>query len=172
MVNRIDFTKVKLIIWDLDDTFWKGTLSEGEIHPVPSNIELIKKLTNRGIINSICSKNDREPVEKKLKEFDVDYYFVFNSIDWQPKGQRTKKLIEDMGLRPVNVLFLDDNEVNLNEVSYYCNGIMTGGPEEIKELESFIDSTNEKKKKHSRLNQYKVLEKKQTDKSHFSSNFG
>ena len=25
----IDFSKVKLLVWDLDDTFWSGTLSEG-----------------------------------------------------------------------------------------------------------------------------------------------
>ena len=24
----MDFSKIKLIIWDLDDTIWKGTLSE------------------------------------------------------------------------------------------------------------------------------------------------
>ena len=25
----IDIRSIKLIVWDLDDTFWKGTLSEG-----------------------------------------------------------------------------------------------------------------------------------------------
>ena len=28
---------VKLVIWDLDDTFWSGTLAEGEITPLPEN---------------------------------------------------------------------------------------------------------------------------------------
>ena len=27
----IDYSKLKLIIWDMDDTFWNGTLSEGDI---------------------------------------------------------------------------------------------------------------------------------------------
>ena len=26
-----DFEKIKLIVWDLDDTFWSGTLSEGDV---------------------------------------------------------------------------------------------------------------------------------------------
>ena len=51
---------IKLLIWDLDETFWKGTISDGEITPVPENIELVKHLTDRGIVNSICSKNDYE----------------------------------------------------------------------------------------------------------------
>jgi hypothetical protein len=33
--------KIKLVIWDLDETFWKGTLSEEGIIPIQSNIELI-----------------------------------------------------------------------------------------------------------------------------------
>ena len=49
---------IKLVIWDLDETFWKGTLSEGQIYPIKKNIEIIETLTKRGIINSIVSKND------------------------------------------------------------------------------------------------------------------
>lgn len=30
--------KIKLVIWDMDETFWKGTISEGEIQPVNENI--------------------------------------------------------------------------------------------------------------------------------------
>ena len=45
---------VKLVIWDLDDTFWKGTLSEEAVTPVPENVQLLKCLAERGIISSIC----------------------------------------------------------------------------------------------------------------------
>ena len=34
--------KIKLIIWDLDDTFWSGTLSEGEVEPSSYNIEIFR----------------------------------------------------------------------------------------------------------------------------------
>ena len=54
----IDYSKIKLVIWDLDDTFWKGTLSEGPIVSIAENIQLVRDLTDRGIVNSICSKND------------------------------------------------------------------------------------------------------------------
>jgi predicted enzyme involved in methoxymalonyl-ACP biosynthesis len=57
---------IKLIIWDLDDTFWKGTLSEGDIQLIDENIYIIKALLDRGIMNSICSKNDFECVRKIL----------------------------------------------------------------------------------------------------------
>ena len=98
----IDFTNIKLIIWDLDDTFWKGTLSEGPVIPIPENNVLIKSLTDHGIVNSICSKNDWQPTVDKLQELAVNDFFVFKSIDWTPKGPRISQLIKDMGLRPVN----------------------------------------------------------------------
>ena len=53
---------VKLIIWDMDETFWKGTLSDGEVSPAARNISIVKQLTDRGIVNSICSQNDFKKV--------------------------------------------------------------------------------------------------------------
>lgn len=82
----MDFGKLKLIIWDLDDTFWDGTLSEGGVHPISKNIYLVRSLTDRGIINTICLKNDPLHVEKELKGEGCEELFVFKSIDWSPKG--------------------------------------------------------------------------------------
>ena len=73
--------KIKLVIWDLDETFWKGTISDGEVEPIPENIEIVKKLTDRGIVNSICSKNDHEVAKNELIKEGVWDYFVFPSID-------------------------------------------------------------------------------------------
>ena len=30
----MDASKIKLIIWDLDETFWNGTISEQKVAPV------------------------------------------------------------------------------------------------------------------------------------------
>ena len=84
---------IKLVIWDLDETFWQGTISEGPISFVENNIEAVRNLTDRGVVNAICSKNDFEAVEKVLKgEQDIWQYFVFPSIDWTAKGVRIKHL--------------------------------------------------------------------------------
>ena len=49
----IDIKNIKLVIWDLDDTFWKGTLSEEDVTSINKNIMLVKELTRMGIVNSI-----------------------------------------------------------------------------------------------------------------------
>ena len=95
----MDASKIKLIIWDLDETFWNGTISEQKVAPVKQACDLVLLSSKKGIVNSICSKNDEKPCIDKLKEWGLDKYFVFNSINWEPKGQRIKDTVESMNLR-------------------------------------------------------------------------
>ena len=157
---KFDFSKIKLVIWDLDDTFWEGTISEGSITPINSNIELIKNLTQRGIINSICSKNDIKPVEEKLQELNIMDIFVFKSINWEPKGQRISQLIKNMGLRPSNCLFIDDNIVNLNEASFYEHNLMVMEPYNIPKLIEYFSEIPINDPLQKRLKNYQILEDK------------
>ena len=76
---------------------------------------LIENLTDCGIINSICSKNDYDSTVEELKKLEIWDHFVFASINWENKGIRIKNIIDQMALRPVNVLFLDDNTFNIKE---------------------------------------------------------
>lgn len=164
------FEKIKLVIWDLDDTFWKGTLSEGDIEIPEKHRDLLARLTDIGVVNSICSKNDFEPTMAQLRKCGLAEYFVFPSINWNPKGQRVKKLIENMQLRPANVLFLDDNPSNLGEAKHFCPEINTGGPELIPRLAEDAAKAEKKDPLHRRLTQYRVLEEKHRAKEEFSSN--
>lgn len=165
--DKVDYEKIKLIVWDMDDTFWKGTLSEGDIVCPEENVLLIKLLTMDGIVNSISSKNDLEPVIDKLKQIDSELasYFVFNSINWDEKGFQIAEKLKAMNLRAINTLFIDDNPRNLEEVAAANPGIMVAGPEIIPSL---IVSVTEYIKKNgcsrdpdkSRLEKYRLLEQK------------
>ena len=169
----MNLENIKLIIWDLDETFWSGTLSEQTVTPITKNIKLVKALTNRGIINSICSKNDYDVVlnefQKDIYENVIDY-FVFNSINWTPKGKRIKEIIENMSLRPINVLFIDDNISNLEEVKFYNKDINVSLPNIIDTIEDNVDKLGKNDTNLSRLKQYKVLENKLHVKENYSSN--
>lgn len=173
-INKTELSKIKLIIWDLDETFWKGTLSDNNqresITPIPENIKLVKTLTDRGIVNAVCSKNNKDDAEKKLAELGVLDYFVFNSINWDPKGNRIKKLLENMSLRPKNVLFIDDNKSNLNEVEFVVSNIYTALPDIIPEIIECAENLGKDDSSHSRLQQYKILETKRHDEALSTSN--
>ena len=165
----IDIQSIKLIIWDLDDTFWKGTLSEGGAVLPEENAKLLNDLTDCGIINSICSKNEFEPTIKRLQELDVWDLFVFPSINWESKGPQLKDKLDKMALRPVNVLFIDDNPSNLGEAKHFLSDIQVAGPEVIDDLIEQVSSLEKKDLQHKRLKQYKILEEKDTASKSFSS---
>ena len=166
----MDISKIKLIIWDLDETFWKGTISEQKVAPQKQVCDLILMSSEKGIVNSICSKNDEKPCREKLEEWGVWDYFVFASINWQPKGQRIKNIISDMNLRAANVLFIDDNRLNLEEARYYCPEIMTASPDITDELFKSVAAMKGGDGNSERLNRYKVLEKKHRERNSMSSN--
>ena len=95
----LDPSSIKLIIWDLDNTLWQGVLSEEEVTPVPRNNELVRLCTDRGIVQSICSRNDLEAAGEQLSSARFDNlweHFVFPSVDWTPKGQRIRQMLTDM----------------------------------------------------------------------------
>ena len=153
--------KIKLIIWDMDETFWKGTLSEEKIEFLDENIQLIKTLTDRGIMNSISSKNEFENVKKKLAEKNLWDYFLFPKISWHPKGQQIKNTIFQMQLRPCNILFIDDNIGNLKEAIFYNPELQVLEPKYILRLIDHPMLQGKPDANHKRLKQYKILESKE-----------
>lgn len=162
--------QIKLVIWDLDETFWEGTLSEEGIKIIPENSEIVVELVNRGIMNSICSKNTFEEAKTVLRENHLWEYFIFPKIAWSPKGLMVKEIIEKAQLRAENVLFIDDNHSNLEEVKYYNPEINVIYPEQISELLGNDSLKGKDDRQHSRLKQYKILEAKSRDIATYSSN--
>jgi len=155
---------VKMVIWDLDDTFWDGTLAEGGITFIERNATLVKELAGRGIISSIVSKNAYEAAKKILEQEGIWEYFVFPSISYDPKGKRVAEIIENAAFRPENVLLIDDNRVNLEEARYFNNGIMLAHPGEL--LPIMLDHPRLAGKPDpqlKRLKQYQLLQRKFID---------
>ncbi|HEY1451314.1 MAG TPA: HAD-IIIC family phosphatase, partial [Solirubrobacteraceae bacterium] len=154
---------LKLVIWDLDDTLWRGTLSEQEVELDEGRAEVVRSLNRRGIVNSICSKNDPDVARERLQREGLWEQFVFPSIDWSPKGQRVSQLIEDMQLRAANVLFVDDNVGNLQEARFFAPELQIAPPELLSELLSLPQAQGKDDRALSRLEQYRLLERKVSD---------
>jgi FkbH-like protein len=155
---------IRLVVWDLDETFWRGTLTEGGISAfVAEHEQIVIELANRGIMNSICSKNDFDAVKSILEERGIWQYFIFPSIDWSPKGTRVARLVETVGLRPPTVLFIDDNPGNRAEVASVADGVQVVDETVIGLLLRDARLLGKDDRSLSRLNQYKALERKKAD---------
>jgi FkbH-like protein len=159
---------VKAVIWDLDDTLWAGTLSEEEVQLGERNADIVRSLNRRGIVSSICSKNDRAKVCERLQREGLWEEFVFASIDWTPKGTRIAQLVSDMQLRAPNVLFVDDNPANLREALHYVPGLQVV---EVDALAGLLDRPQLAGKPDpdlTRLQRYRILESKLADRERAS----
>lgn len=104
--------KVKCVVWDLDNTLWKGILTEdGAEHLVlrEDAVELIKILDSKGILNSICSKNNSNEVLEYLEHIHLKDYFLFPAINWEPKSENIKLIAKSLNLGIDSFAFIDDN---------------------------------------------------------------
>lgn len=160
--------QVKLVIWDLDETFWQGTLSEGEIKAIDANISLVKTLCQRGVMCSISSKNNFDGAKNKLIILGIWDYFVFPSISFEPKAQNIKFIIDSMQLRAIDVVFIDDNHHNRAEVSNLLPELFVAHPDVILPCINISSSfEGDADIQLTRLAHYKLLESKLDDR--FSS---
>jgi FkbH-like protein len=113
-----DARKIKCVVWDLDNTLWKGTLVEGdEVALNPGIAELLKYFDERGILLSVVSKNDFDLAWKKLQEFGVAEYFLYPQIDWLPKSQKIRNIAKSLNIGIDTFAFIDDNRFELDEVA-------------------------------------------------------
>ena len=79
-----------MVVWDLDDTLWRGTLNECPVELNTGAITVVRALNRRGIVNSICSKNDRSEARRRLQKDALWDEFVFASIDLDSEGSTAR----------------------------------------------------------------------------------
>lgn len=155
---------IKLVIWDLDDTLWRGTLADGDdVALFEPRATIVRELNARGVVSSICSKNDRDVAKAKLVEFGLWDEFVFAHIAFTPKAAAIGKIIADMQLRACNVLFVDDNPLNLEEVRYALPEIQlldATRPDADIQLQAIVDGLPASR---SRVEEYRIVERKTRD---------
>jgi FkbH-like protein len=118
---------VKIVICDLDDTLWRGVVSEEGVSG-PEFIEgwplgLIEALTylkRRGVLLAIASRND----EGRIRELWPQTIgarlplesFALTRINWRPKADNVAEILRDAGLLARNAVFIDDNPVERQNV--------------------------------------------------------
>jgi len=157
---------IKLILWDLDDTLWRGTLADGDdVALFEPRAELVRAFNARGVVSSICSKNDFEAARARLEAFGLWDEFVFPHIAFTPKPEAIRGIIEDMQLRPANVLFIDDNPHNLGAVRHALPDIQTldaTAPDADDQLAGLLALQAGTR---SRVADYRLLESKKRDRT-------
>jgi FkbH-like protein len=117
---------LKCVVWDLDNTLWNGVLVEDGLDKLrlrPGVAEVIRELDQRGILQSVASKNNLEEAVAALRRFQLDTYFLYPQISWGPKSEAIKAVAKSLNIGIDSLLFIDDSEFELQEVRAACHGV-------------------------------------------------
>jgi FkbH-like protein len=143
--------QIKLAIFDLDDTMWRGVIAETGVPPHVEGwplgiLEAALTLKKRGVLLAIASKNDHETIAAlwnnvfghRLPMTD----FVSIKINWNPKSENVGSILKETNLLPNNAVFIDDNPVEraavqsvfpeirvLGQHLYYLRRVLLWAPE-------------------------------------------
>tara|TARA_Y100000991_G_scaffold134526_1_gene101356 strand:+ start:312 stop:1949 length:1638 start_codon:yes stop_codon:yes gene_type:complete len=129
----------KLIILDLDNTIWKGTIGDDSIEQI--NIDLsdpvgavfrcaqniFLELKSKGFLLAICSKNNEELALKALFNDKKSLFQVSDivsyKINWKPKSENIIEICNELNISLKETIFIDDSYYECDEVLNNCEGI-------------------------------------------------
>jgi FkbH-like protein len=115
----VRLSKVKCVVWDLDDTLWDGVLLEdGGVRVREDVVAVIRTLDERGILHSIASKNDHATAMARLTEAGLADYFLYPQINWNTKSSSVRLIAQSLNIGMDTFAFVDDQPFERDEVAF------------------------------------------------------
>jgi len=114
-------TKIKCVAWDLDNTLWHGVIGDAGAAGVSPNDEmigLIRRLDERGILQTIVSKNNYETAWPKIEQLGLADYFLFPAIHWGPKSRSVQQIADELNINVDTFAVIDDSPFERHEISH------------------------------------------------------
>jgi len=162
---------IKCVVWDLDNTIWEGIISEEETVKVRTEvISIIKELNQKGIVNTICSRNDFLVIKQKLEELHLWKLFVYPQINWSDKTINIRNLIQKFHFKIEDIAFVDDNPFERELVKKALNEINVVDGNDIKSIRNILENIDENISSfeaQNRVKLYKIEERRIRDNEHF-----
>ncbi len=153
-LNRIDSYDKKVLVLDCDNTLWGGIVGQNGY----KNLELgtdglgqafidfqktVLEVKNRGILLSICSKNELKDVQNVFKK-NQNMILKLNDIiefkvNWKNKYSNIIELSQDLNLNLDSFVFWDDNPLEREEVRFKLPKVQViDVPQEVEKWPSML----------------------------------
>lgn len=112
--------QVKCVVWDLDNTLWNGILIETDdpdtLTPKPHVLDTIHALDERGVIQSIASKNDYDQAWPVLERLGLSEYFLYPQIHWNAKSASMEQIAKSLNIGIDSLALIDDSDFERRQV--------------------------------------------------------
>lgn len=112
--------KIKCVVWDLDNTVWDGVLVESGATPPKLRegmLEIVRALDERGILQSVASKNNHDEAWSLLEAYGLAEYLLFPQIGWGPKSGSLRAIAEQLNIGLDTLALVDDQPFERGEVA-------------------------------------------------------
>lgn len=181
----------KAMILDCDNTLWKGIVGEDGVHNLEYSklskkglpyyeVQLIaNRLSKRGIIIGLCSKNNEEDVEEvfKQKNVAIEPSVVIKKVNWQDKASNLREITKELNIGIDSLVFIDDSNFEVNLVKEKLPEVsVIQVPERINEYpKNILDqidlfySINDSSEDLKRLDMYKDNMKRKIEENSFEN---
>jgi FkbH-like protein len=129
--------KVKCVAWDLDHTLWEGILAEdapGALKPNREALRLLEQFDDRGILQTIVSKNDFGQTWRTIGDFGLQDYFLYPAINWGQKSANIEQIAKRLNIDIDSFALIDDSDFEQAEVQEALPQVRVYSTEDISTL--------------------------------------
>jgi len=166
----------KLLVWDCDETLWDGILLEGDDIKLPSGrLEFCTELHDRGVVQSVASRNDLSTILLRLESFNLTPFFLYPQADFTtPKSVMITTIMESLGLsKATDVIFVDDDRFQREEVAMNCDGVIAMDPSDLGSLigERFFTKETYTDEDRKRVRRYREEEQRKASSTAYKGDY-
>lgn len=120
----------KAIVFDCDNTLWKGIIGEDGIDEIDMSSstplgrfynkvqQIAVYLSKQGVIVCVCSKNNKLDVDEVLLNHpDIvlkDEYITLKKINWEDKATNLISIASELNIGLDSIVFVDDSSFEIN----------------------------------------------------------
>lgn len=131
----------KAIIFDCDNTLWKGIIGEDGIEGIDldatssygryfNTVQQIAVYLNKmGIIVGICSKNNEQDVVDVFRNHKdmilKEEHIVVKKINWTDKVTNLKEIAQELNIGLDSIVFVDDSDFEINFIKNQLPEVLT-----------------------------------------------
>ncbi|MBK9633930.1 MAG: HAD-IIIC family phosphatase [Bacteroidetes bacterium] len=131
----------KAIIFDCDNTLWKGIIGEDGIENIDMSVsskigkfyhvvqQIAVYLSKKGIIVGICSKNNEQDVKDVLNNHPdmilKEDYIVIKKVNWIDKASNLRAIAIELNIGIDSLVFVDDSDFEINLIKEQIPEIRT-----------------------------------------------
>lgn len=182
----------KVLIFDCDNTLWKGTLGEDGFNGLKMSSKthegivfeevqaLVSDMINKGVLTCICSKNNWDDVEEVIRkhpDFQLKDNIIIKKINWDDKAKNIISIAKELNLDLSSFVFVDDSDFEINFIKSSLPQVLSlqvpkktfNYPKIIRELNNVFFSISSSKEDSNRTKIYKDQQNREQIKNSFDN---